>query len=146
MSSVNLVRRRIWQGMVATSLITPLAFFLGHVLYYVAVGYSRPWHAWLLSLGFVYLFGLPITFTAMVCLAWPWLRALVRWNKLAIGYVCAGAAAIGAFMFVLAVAMLNGDWPGSPSAFVEQVGLGFITGLLSGLIFSLAASVPVRPS
>lgn len=145
MSTVILSQRRIRIGLINTSLSLPLVFFLAHLLYYFAVGDNRPWQAWVLSLGFMYLFGLPVTFVALAALGWPWLTVLARWRKLAVGYVCAGAGAIGAIIFVLVLTAFRGRWPSALDAVIEQLGTGFVLGLLSGLIFCAAARVPMRP-
>ena len=144
MSTIKLTRGTIWVGILVTSLLTPLAFFVVYGLYDLVTGSGQAWQAWALSLGFTYLFGGPIAFLALAVLGWPWLIALTRWRRLTVAYVCAGAGAIGMVTFVVAAALLRGGWPFNLSMLLEQFCTGLLMGLISGAIFCAVVRIPMR--
>ena len=141
---IKLTRGRIWLGILVTSLLTPLAFFVVYGLYDLVTGTDQAWQAWALSLGFTYLFGAPIAFLALTAFGWPWLIALTRWRRLTFAYVCAGAGAIGMVTFVVAAALLRGGWPFNLSMLLEQIFTGLLMGLISGAIFCAVVRIPMR--
>ena len=135
-------RRPIWLGIVLTPWLTPMVFMGLYAAYFVVMGDNRPGLSWLGSLGFSYLFGVPLGYVGVGLLGWPWVAALRRWNKLTIGYVCLGAIVIGMVLF-----MAFGLVVGNPHYILtdptQQLAIGLIIGLLSGFIFCLVAGVPV---
>ncbi|WP_243039796.1 hypothetical protein [Dyella sedimenti] len=145
MSSITITRRPIWLAIVITPLLTPLAFFLAYVTYFVAMGYNRPGLSWGGALAFMYLFGVPVGYVAIATLGWPWIASLVRWRKLTVGYVCGGSCIIGMFAFFLFATLISGNKQFALSGTAQQLATGLVLGLLSGLIFCVVAGVPYKP-
>ena len=107
------------------------------------MGYSRPGLSWFGSLAFSYLFGVPLGYLGVGLLGWPWVIKLRHWHKLTVGYVCLGSCVIGMAIFV-AFGALVGNYQRVISGVFEQLGIGLVIGLLSGLIFCLISGVPFK--
>lgn len=134
-------KRPVWLGIALTPWLTPVIFIGLYAIYFIAMGYNRPGLSWLGSLGFSYLFGVPLGYVGVGLLGWPWVAVLRRWHKLMVGYVCLGAVVIGMLLFLLFGLLI-----GNPQYILKEpsqhLAIGFVIGLLSGLIFCLVAGVP----
>lgn len=144
MSPMNLTRRPVWLGFIATAALTPLVIFVVYAIYFFAMGYSRPGLSWVGSLAFTYLFGAPVCFAAIVGLGWPWVSTLIRWNKLGVANVCAGSVVIGVVAFAAFKVVVAGLDQLTIGYMLRLVGTGSLIGLISGLIFCAVAGVPMR--
>jgi hypothetical protein len=131
-------------ALVITPLLTPLAFFLAYAAYFLIMGYNRPGLSWIGSLAFMYLFGTPLGYVAIGVLGWPWVTKLIHWRKLTIGYVCGGACVIGMGAFLVFASLIRGDNQFSLNGVLQQLAVGLVIGLLSGLIFCVIAGVPAK--
>lgn len=87
----------------------------------------------------IFLFGLPISYGAMLLLGMPYLLWLRSRGRLTWLPVCLGAAALGA-------AIWAGYWQLSarPPSLARTVPVGALIGLFVGIIFSLIAKLPKR--
>ena len=137
------MRRPLGLAFCLTPLLTPLPFFLICAVYFVATGEYHAGSSWLTSLGFFYLFGVPLGYLAIGLLGLPWIKLLRRWHQLLAGYVCFGAGIIGVVALAAFITML-GAHPNAGAVFTSGLAIagGLIAGLLSGLIFCLIAGVP----
>lgn len=138
-------RRPLGLAFALTPLLTPLAFFPIGALYFLATGEYHAGSSWITSLGFFYLFGVPLGYLAIGLFGWPWISLLRRWHQLWAGYVCLGAGIIGALVFAGFITLI-GTHPNAGAAFTSGLTIvgGLIAGLLSGLIFCVIAGVPLR--
>lgn len=87
----------------------------------------------------VFLFGLPISYGAMLLLGLPYILWLRSKGWLTWMSVCIGAAALGA-------AIWTGYWQLSlrPPPFARTIPVGALIGLVVGVIFSLVAKLSKR--
>lgn len=136
-------RRPLWLGLVLTPLITPAVFIAVYAAYFSAMGYNRPGLSWSGSLLFSYLFGVPLGYLALGALGWPWVAKLRQWQKLTVGYVCAGAAVIGMVAF-LAFALIVGHVQSPLDGVAERLVMGLVIGVIAGLIFCGVSGVPLK--
>lgn len=126
-----------------TPLLTPLAFFPICAVYFWATGEYHAGSSWLASLGFFYLFGVPLGYVAIGVLGWPWITLLRHWHQLSAGYVCLGAGIIGVVALAGLITLL-GAHPNAGAVFTSGLTIvgGLMAGLLSGLIFCLISGIP----
>jgi len=141
----TLTRRPLGLAFALTPLVTPLAFFLICAVYFLATGEVHQGSSWLASLGFFYLFGIPVGYIALGLLGWPLIALLRRQHRLSAVYVCLGAGIIGAVAFAAFVTVI-GTHPNPGAVFTSGLAItgGLIAGVLAGLIFCLIAGVPWR--
>jgi len=87
----------------------------------------------------VFLFGLPISYGAMLLFGLPYLLWLRSKGWLTWVFVCMGAAVLGA-------AIWAGYWQLSlrPPSLTRTIPVGVLIGLVVGVIFSLVAKLPKR--
>jgi len=145
MASTNTTTRRpIGLAFALTPLLTPLAFFPICALYFLATGDYHAGSSWSASLGFFYLFGVPLGYLAIGVLGWPLITLLRRQHRLSAGYVVLGASIIGALAFACFIVAI-GTHPNPGAAFTSGLTIvgGLIAGLLSGIIFCLISGVPM---
>lgn len=140
-------RRPLGLAFALTPLVTPLAFFLICAVYFMATGEVHQGSSWLASLGFFYLFGMPVGYLALGVLGWPLINLLRRQHRLSAGYVCLGAALIGALAFGAFITVI-GTHPNAGAVFTSGLAWagGLIAGALAGLIFCLIAGIPWKAS
>ena len=88
---------------------------------------------------FVFLFGLPISYGAMLLIGLPYLMWLRSKGWLTWVFVCLGAAVLGS-------AIWAGYWQLSlrPPSLTRTIPVGALIGLVVGIIFSLVAKLPRR--
>jgi hypothetical protein len=143
MAFVTDSRRPLGLAFALTPLVTPLAFFLICAVYFLATGEVHRGSSWLASLGFFYLFGVPVGYLALGILGWPLIIVLRRWNRLSARYVCLGASIIGALSFAAFVTAI-GTHPTPGAVFTSGLTIlsGLIAGLLAGVIFCVIAGLP----
>ncbi|MCR6494845.1 hypothetical protein LJB71_00325 [Thermomonas sp. S9] len=86
---------------------------------------------------FVFLFGLPISYGAMLLFGLPYLLWLRSRGWLTWAFVCIGAAVLGSAIWV-------GYWQLSlrPPSLARTIPVGAMIGLVVGIIFSLTAKLP----
>lgn len=143
MAVVTESRRPLGLAFALTPLVTPLAFFLICAVYFQATGEVHRGSSWLASLGFFYLFGVPVGYLALGVLGWPLIILLRRRNRLSASYVCLGASIIGALAFAaFVIAIGTHPNPGAVSTSGLTILGGLIAGLLAGAIFCVLAGVP----
>lgn len=92
-----------------------------------------------ITMLFVFLFGLPISYGAMLLLGLPYLMWLRSRGWLTWVFVCIGAAVLGSVIWV-------GYWQLSlrPPSLASTIPAGAVIGLVVGIIFSLTAKLPKR--
>jgi hypothetical protein len=88
---------------------------------------------------FVFLFGLPISYGAMLLVGLPYLMWLRSKGWLTWVFVCIGAAVLGS-------AIWAGYWQLSlrPPSLTRTIPVGALIGLVVGIIFCLVARLPKR--
>lgn len=126
-------KRPIWFGILLASLAPAVCVsFVG----IVSTSRPPPLTQLLSRIGAVFALATPVSLAAMLLLGLPlvlWLRSR---NVLNTGYVCAGAALIGAITFgLLSWALSSGDRLPHASMLV----VGAVFGVVSGLAFCIGA-------
>ena len=147
MNTMMETRRPLGLAYALTPWVTPLAFFCICAVYFQATGEVHQGSSWLASLGFFYLFGVPVGYVALGVLGWPLITLLRRQHRLSAGYVCLGAGIIGALAFAAFITVI-GTHPNPGAAFTSGLTLlgGLIAGLLAGVIFCGIAGLPWKAS
>jgi hypothetical protein len=127
-------RHKLWRAALIAPISAPLAISAVFVWELVTNSQvSQPQDVFV-AVGFVFAFGLPISYAAMLLLGMPyiiWLRSI---NRLRGILVCAGSLTIGAAVWT---AYLQLSVP--PSSVLETAPVGAIIGLLVGIIFCQVA-------
>jgi hypothetical protein len=88
---------------------------------------------------FVFLFGLPISYIAMLLLGLPYLMWLRSKGWLSWLSVCMGAAVLGSAIWATAWGFGR-----QPQPLTHTIPIGALIGLVVGVIFSLVAKLPRR--
>ena len=134
-------RRPIWFAVLVTPWVVPLAFALWSTLAILFTGGSISLKDWLVLFAFIAL-ALPPAYAAMLLLGLPYVLLLRASGVLTFPLVCTGSI----FSSVVALpvfAWLTG--PHIPPSGLS-ISLSAALGLLSGVVFCIAAGITFRPS
>lgn len=93
------------------------------------------------AMFFVFLFGLPISYIAMLLLGLPYLMWLRSKGWLSWMSVCMGAAVLGSVIWAAAWGFGR-----QPQPLTRTIPIGALIGLVAGVIFSAVARLPRRLS
>ena len=138
---MNQHSRPIWFAVLVTPLAVPLAFAIWSALAILFTGGSSSLKDWLVLLAFIAL-ALPATYAAMLLVGLPYVLLLRAGGVLTFPLVCIGAI----FSSVVALpvfAWLTG--PHIPPSGLS-ISISAALGLLSGVVFCIAAGITFRPS
>jgi hypothetical protein len=124
--------RPLWVAALVSALFVPVAFFCA-LLAVNAVRGEASGESTFRGIGFVFLFGLPLSLGATYLVGLPF--------ALTVKYVVAGAALLGAF----AIAGLTFVVLRAPVTF-DAVAVGVAVGAIAGLVFCATAGVAFRRS
>ena len=131
----------IWKAVVVAPWAAPMVLSLGAAWQLFSVGGADDLAGLPLVAFFFFLFGVPISYGAMLVLGLPYLLWLRSRGWLSWLTVCMGSIAIGCITWV-------GYWHFSlrPPPILESVAIGAGVGLAVGVAFSLVAGLTMRSS
>ena len=133
--------RPIWFAALVAPWAVPLAFVLWATLAILFTEGVAGFKDWPVLFGF-FVFGLPPAYAAMLIFGLPYVLWLRARGSLTFPLVCVGAM-LASVISVPALAWLTGPHvPPSWSSILLSVSLG----LLSGVVFCIAAGITFRPS
>ena len=134
-------RRPIWFAVLVTPWAVPLAFVLWSIFAVLFTEGVSGLKGWPVLLGF-FVFALPVTYAAMLIIGLPYVLWLRARGALTFSFVCIGAV-LAAIVVIPVFGWLTG--PHIPPSGVSILLSGAL-GLLSGLVFCIAAGITFRPS
>ena len=129
----------LWRGVLLAPLAAPICFLLVGFCYVLATQGLRGLGDWPAGIAFALVFGLPLSYAAMLILGLPfvlWLRSIQQLKAI---FVCIGSVLAGAISMPTFIAIL-GNNPSQPIVRNCLIGAGL--GLASGIAFCVA----VRPN
>jgi hypothetical protein len=134
-------RRPIWFAVLVTPWAVPLAFLLWSIFAVLFTEGVSGLKDWPVLLGF-FVFALPVTYAAMLIIGLPYVLWLRVRGALTVPFVCIGAV-LAAIAAIPVLGWLTGPHiPPSGASILLSGALG----LLSGLVFCIAAGITFRPS
>jgi hypothetical protein len=132
--------RPLWVAALVSALFVPVAFFCA-LLAVNAVRGEASGESTFRGIGFVFLFGLPLSLGATYLVGLPFALLLRSQRLLTVKYVVAGAALLGAFAIVgLTFVVLRAP------VTLDAVAVGVAVGAIAGLVFCATAGVAFRRS
>lgn len=134
--------RPIWIPFIFSPLAVPISISVAAALESLSVsGISGLGDLPVAAFFFFFLFGLPISYAAMLLFGLPYILALRHFKKLTAIWVCLGSTIIGA-------AAWTAYWQLSlrPPLLVNSISIGAVLGLIVGLVFCLVGGITLRSS
>ena len=132
-------KRSLWLAVALSPWAAPLAFIGGAFLYLAIKGNFDTAIAWQTAVAFL-VFGLPTSYAATILLGVPYVLWIRRLGFLNYAFVCLGAVVAGAIALPTLIWLIGG----TQQHFLQNVGLGMVLGLISGIAFSMIAGLTIQ--